>query len=52
MPYPFSGARILCGNLEEKTHMDIAQEPFCVEICRKNAGSPGAHLDQTPGLLL
>ena len=50
MPYPLFQTRILCGNLQEKTHMDIAQEPFCVEIYRKNAARAGAHLDQTPGL--
>ena len=33
-----------------ETHMDISKEPFCVEIYRKNAGRPGDHLDQTPGL--
>ena len=43
-------ARILCGNLQEKTPMDSAQEPFCVDIYRKNAGPPGAHLDQTRAL--
>ena len=26
-------------------HMDISQEPFCVEIYRENAGRPGDHLD-------
>jgi len=31
-------------------HMDISQEPFFVEIYRDNAGRPGDHLDQTPGL--
>ena len=31
-------------------HMDISQEPFCVEICKENAGRPGDHLDSTPGL--
>ena len=36
---------ILCGILQEKTHMDMSQEPFCVEIYRKNAAPafPGAH---------
>ena len=33
-----------------ETHMDISQEPFCVEIYRKNAARAGDHLDQTPGL--
>ena len=28
-----------------KTHMDISQEPFCVEIYRENARRPGYHLD-------
>ena len=45
----FAGA-ILCGNLQGKTHMDMSEEPFCVEIYRENAGHPGEHLDQTPGL--
>ena len=31
------GAPTLCVNLQEKTRMDIAQGPFCVEIYRKNA---------------
>ena len=31
-------------------HMDISQEPFCVEIYRENAGRVWEHLDQTPGL--
>ena len=26
-------------------YMDISQEPFCMEIYRKNAGRPGDHLD-------
>ena len=47
MPHPLFGARTLCGNLQEKTRTDMAQEPFCVEIYRKNAGPPGAHLDET-----
>ena len=38
-------ASILCGNLQEKTRMDIAQGPFCVEIYRKNAARPRPHLD-------
>ena len=33
-----------------ETHMDISQEPFCVEIYRENAKRPGYHLDLTPGL--
>ena len=33
-----------------ETHMDISQEPFRVEIYRKNAVRAGYHLDQTPGL--
>ena len=33
-----------------ETHMDISQEPFRVEICRKKAVRAGYHLDQTPGL--
>ena len=40
-----SGTPILCGNLQEKTHMDMLEEPFCVEIYRKNAARPRAHLD-------
>ena len=28
-----------------ETHMDISQEPFCVEIYNENAGPPGEHLD-------
>ena len=50
MPKCFSGARILCGNLPEKTHMKMWREPFCVEILRKNAARPLPHLDQTLGL--
>ena len=52
MPHTLFRTGILCGNLQEKTLMDIAQEPFCVEIYRKNAARAGAHLDQTRGLLL
>ena len=37
MPHTLFGTRILCGNLQEKTHMDMLEEPFCVEIYRKNA---------------
>ena len=34
-----------------ETHMDISQEPFCMEIYRKNAArAVYHHLDQTPGL--
>ena len=33
-----------------ETHMDISQEPFCVEIYRQNAARAGYHLDQAPGL--
>ena len=33
-------ARTLCGNLQEKTRMDIAQGPFCVEIYREKCGAP------------
>ena len=50
MPHTLFQARILCGNLQEKTRMDIAQEPFCVEIYRKNAVRACAHLDQTRAL--
>ena len=28
-----------------EVHMDIAQEPFCVEIYKENAKRPGYHLD-------
>ena len=35
---------------EVEMHMDMSQEPFCVEIYSKNAGRSGDHLDQTPGL--
>ena len=35
VPDPDSGQGILCGNLQEKTHMDISQGPFCVDIYRK-----------------
>ena len=31
-----------------ETHMDIWEEPFCVEIYRENAARAGYHLDQTP----
>ena len=45
MQHPYFQAPILCGNLQEKTRMDIAQEPFCVEIYRKNAARARPHLD-------
>ena len=45
MPEATWEAPTLCGNLQEKTRMDIAQGPFCVEIYRKNAGRPRPHLD-------
>ena len=32
MPDPFSADGILYGNLREKTHRGISQEPFCVEF--------------------
>ena len=48
VPDPYSGACTLCGNLQVKTRTVIPQEPFCVEIYRKNVGRPRAHLDQTP----
>ena len=37
MPHTLSGARLLHGNLQEKTHMDISQERFCLEINQKRA---------------
>ena len=37
MPFNLSGARILDRDLQGKMHMGISQEPFCVEIYRKNA---------------
>ena len=40
MLFSDSGDRILCGNLQGKTHMDMSQEPFCGEIYRKNAVPP------------
>ena len=45
MPFTLSGTRILYGNLQVKTHMDMSQEAFCVEIYRKNAAHyfPGPH---------
>ena len=45
MPHPYFQARTLCGNLQEKTRMDSAQEPVCMEIYRKNAARPRPHLD-------
>ena len=45
MPHTLLQAPTLCGNLQEKTRMDIAQGPFCVEIYRKNAANPRPHLD-------
>ena len=50
MPFTISGDHVLCGNLQEKTHMDMWHEPFCVEIYRNNAAHLSAHLDWTPGL--
>ena len=50
MPHTLFQTRILCGNLEEKTCMDIVQRPFCVEINRKNSARARAHLDQTRAL--
>ena len=44
VPDPNSGAPVWCGNLKEKTHMDMSQELFCVEIYRKNA----AHVFRGP----
>ena len=35
VPDPDSAHGILCGNLQDKTHMDISEESFCVEIYRK-----------------
>ena len=35
MPHTLSGEHVLYGNLREKTHRDILEEPFCIEICRK-----------------
>ena len=52
MPDTLSGEHVFNGNLQEKTHMDMSQEPFCVKIQRKKAGPTRCHLDQTPGLLL
>ena len=53
VPDPDPGAHILCGNLEETTHMDMSQEPFFVYIYRKSGAhscrGPGEHLDWTPG---
>ena len=36
MPDPYSGDGTLYGNLAKK-HMEMSQEPFCVEINKKNA---------------
>ena len=47
-PDPYRGpihTRILT-----QPHMDISQEPLCMEIYRENAKSDGYHLDWTPGL--
>ena len=35
MPFTDSGTPILCGSLDEKTHIEISQEPFCVKIKEK-----------------
>ena len=45
MPHPHFQAHTLCGNLQDKTRMDIAHGPFCMEIYRKNAADtfPGTH---------
>ena len=32
---------ILYGNLQEKMHMDMSEEPFCVEIYRKKGTGTG-----------
>ena len=48
-PHTTVQARILRGNLQEETHMDMAKEQFCVEIYRYNGAppvrGPGEHLD-------
>ena len=45
VPYKRSLGKICVGAVE--MHMDMSQEPFCVEICKENAGRD---LDWTSGL--
>ena len=35
-PHPNSAAHVLYCNLQGKTHMDISEEPFCMENFMKN----------------
>ena len=50
MPDPIFADGILCGNLQGKTHMDMSEEPFCVEIYREYAEHGSEHHDLPPGL--
>ena len=43
-----TGKHTLCEPAQLETHMDISQEPVCVEMCKKNAGPPADHLNYTP----
>ena len=48
-----SGDGVLCEPAQSKRTWTFHKsdfDRFCMEIYRKNAGHPGDHLDQTPGL--
>ena len=42
---PKTGKAHLVRACAVEMHMDISQEPCCVEIYRENAKRPGYHLD-------
>ena len=50
MPETNPGDIVLCEPAQSKMHMDILQEPFCVENLMESAGRFQYHLNQTPGL--
>ena len=47
---PIPGRKHFARACAVETHMDISQEPFCMEMYRKDAARAGYHLDQTAGL--